>query len=167
MSSSSYRPIIILVPGAWHAPLHYSHLLDGLKHEGFTTVSERNPSCDSADPSGTSTAKDAMAIRTLILSQIDKGHEIVVIMHSYGGCPGAAAAQGLSKTERQAIGLPGGVIGLLFICAFAAGEGDSLISKLPGAVRTDWMILHVSCLVDLLKGRWLTFITLAGWPGIP
>jgi len=142
--STSSTTVVLLVPGAWHAPDHYSQLLDGLKHEGFQTVSQRNPSCDSTNPHETSTAGDASAIRHVILSQIDEGHDVVVAMHSYGGCPGAAAAHGLSKTERQAAGRQGGVIGLIFICAFVANEGDSLIGKLPGGVRTEWMILHVS-----------------------
>lgn len=149
MSTSSSPTVVLLVPGAWHAPDHYSQLLDGLKHEGFETVSQRNPSCDSTNPHETSSAGDASAIRQLIVSQIDKGYDVVVAMHSYGGCPGAAAAYGLSKTERQAAGRQGGVIGLIFICAFVANEGDSLIGKLPGGVRTEWMILHVSNLLGL------------------
>jgi len=144
MSPYSSQTVVILVPGAWHAPHHYSQFLDGLKHEGFETLSQRNPSCDSTNPNETSTAADASAIRQLILSQFDKGYDVVVAMHSYGGCSGAAAAHGLSKTERQAAGQQGGIIGLIFICAFVADEDDSLIGKLPGSVRTEWMILHVS-----------------------
>lgn len=144
VSSTSYNPIVLLIPGAWHSPAHYSALIKYLANEGYETVSERNPSCDCADADNTSTASDAEAIRKLILAQINNGHEVVVAMHSYGGCPGAAACKGLSKKERQVAGRPGGVIGLIFICAFIAHEGDSLISKLPGSVRTEWMILHVS-----------------------
>ena len=143
-SLESASPVVILVPGAWHSPSHYSLLFDGLKQEGFHAICERNPSCDCTDPDDTSTAADASTIRQRIISQLDKGLEVVIIMHSYGGCPGAAAAQGLSKSERQAAGQPGGVIGLIFICAFIASEGDSLIGKLPGGVPSKWMILHVS-----------------------
>ena len=143
-SGSSQQPKVVLVPGAWHSPRHYSDLLDDLKQAGFGTVSERNRSCDCTNPKYTTSTGDAAAIRGLILTQIDDGNEVVVVMHSYGGCPGAAAAQGLSIKERQAAGLPGGVVGLIFICAFVANEGESLIGKLPGGVREEWMILHVS-----------------------
>lgn len=143
-SSTYLKPVIVFVPGPWHSPLHYSSFLECLDREGLITISERNPSCDCTNPDDTSTASDAAAIRKIILSQVNNGHEIVVVMHSYGGCPGAAAAQGLSKRERQIAGKRGGVIGLIFICAFIASEGDSLISKLPGSVRFDWMVLHVS-----------------------
>lgn len=151
MSPSSTPTVVILVPGAWHAPDHYSRLLGGLQHHGLETLSQRNSSCDATNPHETSTAADASAIRQLISSQSDKGYDVVIAMHSYGGCPGAAAAHGLSKTERQAAGQQGGVIGLIFICAFVAEEGDSLISKLPGGVRVEWMILHVSSLFRLSR----------------
>ena len=142
-SLESTSPVVVFVPGAWHSPRHYSLLFDGLKQEGFHAFCERNPSCDCTNPDETSTAGDASAVRKGIISQLDKGLEVVVIMHSYGGCPGAAAAQELSKSERQTAGQPGGVIGLIFICAFVANEGDSLIGKLPGGVPEKWMILHV------------------------
>ncbi len=143
-SCTSSNPVVLLVPGAWHSPAHYSALTKCLASEGYNTISERNPSCDCTNADDTSTASDAAAIRRLILAQIDNGQEVVVAMHSYGGYPGAAACKGLSKKERQATGQPGGVIGLILICAFIAHEGDSLISKLPGSVRPEWMILHVS-----------------------
>ncbi|MCJ1296402.1 hypothetical protein MMC34_007968 [Xylographa carneopallida] len=141
-SNPSSLPTILFVPGAWHSPGHYSAFLSGLNSVGYPTICERNPSCNSASPEANSTASDASAIRTLILAQLDAGHDLIVAMHSYGGCPGAAAAHGLSKHERQAAGQPGGVIGLVFICAFVAREGESLIGNLPGAKPVDWMILH-------------------------
>lgn len=139
----SPKPVIVFVPGAWHSPSHYSELFKYLHREGLNPICQRNPSCDCANPHETSTAGDAAFIRKLILAQIDAGNEVVLAMHSYGGCPGGAAAKGLSKSERQAAGLPGGVIGLIYVCAFVANEGDSLIGKLPGAVHPDWVVLHV------------------------
>ena len=46
-----------------------------------------------------------------------------LVMHSYGGCPGSAAAGGLSKAARTAAGKQGGIIGLIFMCGFIAHEG--------------------------------------------
>lgn len=65
-------------------------------------------------------------------------------MHSYGGLPGATAAKGLSKSERKAAGKPGGIIGLIFICAFIAKDGQSLLGSLPGQVFDKWVIDYVS-----------------------
>ncbi|KAI4244337.1 MAG: hypothetical protein L6R40_003063 [Gallowayella cf. fulva] len=59
---------------------------------------------------------------------ISAGKEVVVIMHSYSGGPGAMAAEGLSVAERHAAGQVGGVVGLIFISAFIAEEGQTLVS---------------------------------------
>ena len=138
------RPVIVLVPGAWHSPIHYSILIKILQARGYQVVTHRNPSCDSDDPKAQSVASDAASIRSnLLLPQIDAGKDVVLAMHSYGGCPGAVAAKGLSKAELTAKGKKGGIVGLLFICAFIANEGDSLLSKLPGQVFDPWVISYV------------------------
>lgn len=138
-------PTVVLVPGAWHSPVHYTELITLLRYAGYHTVSARNPSCNSANPDVQSVAGDAAAIRNnLILPQINVGKNVVLAMHSYGGCPGAVAAKGLSKTERAAEGLPGGIIGIIMICAFVALEGQSLVSTLPGKQLNDWVVDYVS-----------------------
>ena len=147
------KPIIALVPGAWHSPVHYSELIALLGASGYQVVSKRNPSCDSSNPNAQSVASDAASIRNeLLLPPINDGRDVILAMHSYGGCPGATAAKGLSKAEVAARGRRGGIIGLLFICAFVAKEGDSLLSVLPGQVFDPWVISYVSspekCLVE-------------------
>ena len=52
------------------------------------------------------------------------GKEVVLVMHSYSGGPGAMAASGLSIAERHAAGQTGGIIRLVFIAAFLAGEAN-------------------------------------------
>ncbi|CAF9938580.1 MAG: hypothetical protein HETSPECPRED_001121 [Heterodermia speciosa] len=137
------KPIIALVPGAWHSPIHYSELITLLGASGYQVVSKRNPSCDSINPNAQSVFSDAASIRReLLLPPINDGRDVILAMHSYGGCPGATAAKGLSKAELAARGRPGGIIGLLFICAFVAKEGDSLLSVLPGKVFDPWVISY-------------------------
>jgi pimeloyl-ACP methyl ester carboxylesterase len=137
-------PVVVLVPGAWHSPVHYTQLIDLLGAKGYEVVTKRNLSCDSQDPDQESVASDAAAIRETLLSQIDAGKDVVLVMHSYGGCPGSAAAAGLSKAERSQEGKQGGIIGMAFMCAFLAAPGDSLLSKLPGQQFDSWVIQDVS-----------------------
>ena len=146
------RPVIALVPGAWHSPIHYSILITLLKARGYQVVTHRNPSCDSDDPNAQSVSSDAAFIRSnLLLPQIDAGKDVILAMHSYGGCPGAVAAKGLSKAELAAKGKKGGIVGLIFICAFLANEGDSLLSKLPGHVFDPWVISYVRIPISISK----------------
>lgn len=144
LAATSNKPTIVLVPGAFHSPIHYAALIGLLKVAGYTVVSQRNPSCDSKNPDSQTTAKDADAIRNnLILPQIEAGKDVIVLSHSYGGSPGSAAAKGLSKVERRASGKKGGVIGLLYIAAILPPEGRSLLSLLPGNVFDPWVIQYV------------------------
>ena len=50
-------------------------------------------------------------------------NDVVLVMHSYGGCAGSAGVAGLSKAARTAAGKQGGIIGLIFMCGFIAHEG--------------------------------------------
>lgn len=139
-------PIVVLVPGAWHSPVHYLLLISKLTTFCYHTVTGRLPSCDSADPNDQSAAKDAAYVRdALIMPHLNAGRKVILAMHSYGGCPGATAGHGLSVTERQAAGLPGGVVGIVFIAAFLAKEGQSLLSSLPGKVFDPWVVQYVCC----------------------
>ena len=53
------------------------------------------------------------------------------------------AAKGLSKADRQAAGLLGGIIGLIFISAFVAEEGKTLLDGSDGKFAP-WVIEYVS-----------------------
>lgn len=43
-------PTLVLIPGAWHSPIHYSLLLAEIEKAGYPTSSARSPSCGSTDP---------------------------------------------------------------------------------------------------------------------
>lgn len=141
------KPVLAIVPAAWHAPVHYSAYIHQLRSAGYATVTERLPSCGSPNPRAQSVAVDAAFIRErLLMPAISAGKEVVVIMHSYSGGPGAMAAEGLSVAERHAAGQVGGVVGLIFISAFIAEEGQTLVS---GGGFAPWVIEHVSDLPHL------------------
>jgi pimeloyl-ACP methyl ester carboxylesterase len=49
----------------------------------------------------------------------DLGKDVMVVMHSYGGIVGTEAVhESLAKKAREGKVLPGGVLGLLYMCAF-------------------------------------------------
>lgn len=138
---SQTKPSIALIPGAWHSPVHYEKLITLLENAGYPVKTMQLPSAGSVEPKKESTAGDAEAIReNLLLPLLNEGNDVIVLMHSYGGCPGAAAAKGLGKTERKT---SGSVIGLIFIAAFLAREGDSLLSALGGKFDP-WVMINVS-----------------------
>ncbi|KAH7140788.1 Alpha/beta hydrolase fold-1 [Dactylonectria macrodidyma] len=137
------KPTIVLVPGAWHTPTHYEMMLQRFRDAGYPTSSKQLPSVGSSDPQNQSVTADMNFIRQdLLLHELDQGRDVILILHSYGGSPGGAAAKGLSKAERASSGKKGGIIGLVYMCAFVANEGDSLLSKFPGQKWEPWHLVN-------------------------
>lgn len=144
VSMNSDRPVIALAPAAWFSPVHYVQYTDQLRLAGYHTITRRLPSCDSSDPQAQSVAIDAAFIRDhLLMPSINAGRKVILITHSYSGGPGAVAAKGLSLSERRATGKSGGIIGLIFISAFVAEEGQTLLSSSGGSFAP-WVIQYVS-----------------------
>ncbi|KAH8705407.1 Alpha/beta hydrolase fold-1 [Talaromyces proteolyticus] len=139
MSSGNPKPTIALVTGAWHSPKHYHELLNLLNKAGFPTECVKLPSVNSQDPENQTLAADVDAIREkLLLPLIHQGREVVLLMHSYGGCVGGAAAKGLSRAELGSEAT-GAVIGLVFFAAFLVPEGNSVIQTAGGKLAT-WIV---------------------------
>ena len=135
------KPTIVFIPGAWHTPAHYEDLLSLLEKAGYETKAIQLPSVGSDSPNEQSVVGDAQAIREqLLLPLLDAGRDILLVMHSYGGCPGGAAAKNLSKSARTT---SGGIVGLVFIAALLAAENSSLLSSLPGCKFDPWVIVNV------------------------
>ncbi|TVY90584.1 hypothetical protein LAWI1_G007608 [Lachnellula willkommii] len=133
------KPTIALVPGAWHTPAHFDALSSLLNAEGYPTASKQLPSVDTATPNTTTTQGDSQFIVDQVLTPLlDDGKDIILLVHSYGGSPGGAAANGLSKAERTAAGKKGGIIGLIYVAAFIAPNNIS-IHTLTGGKFRDWV----------------------------
>lgn len=119
------RPTIIFVSGAWHKAELYAPLTNALLDKGFPVLAPTLPSvgglCDSFDD-------DVSTIRALIDQEVLAMHEVVVLMHSYGGLVGSAAARGYSKQELQKDNT--GVIKMIYMTAFALDVGVSLMDAL-------------------------------------
>jgi len=148
--NATTRPTVALIPDAWHSPIHYLELTHRISQGGHSVVTQRLPSCDSNIPKSQSITTDAAFIRSnVLLPQIDNGEEMVLIMHSYGGCPGSMAADGLSVSERRKIGKPGGIIGMIMICGFVIRAGQTLRTMLPGDKFQPWVIQYVSLYLSL------------------
>lgn len=123
------KPTVVLLSGAWHSPAHYAEILDLFEEAGHPTLCPKFPSFDPSNPNDQSLAVDVNFIRKqTLLPLMDEGKDILLVMHSYGGCVGGAAASGLSKSENS----KGGIVGLIFIAALLTREGESLLKVIGG-----------------------------------
>lgn len=120
MSTAAAKPVIVIVPGAWHVPAHYAHFALYLNRLGYTVDCIDPPS---TEPPGTlpedSWEADVTTIRDAISSHADAGRDVVLLMHSFGGLTGSQAAVGLGKKQ----GGEGGVVKLIYMTSFMVNEG--------------------------------------------
>ncbi len=109
--------------------------MNKLNEHGYPTIALPLPS-NGADPPHQTFDEDVKAIRDTLTKVVDtEEKEVVLVLHSYAGVPGAEATKDLSKNERHAKDLEGGVVRLVFIAALAMPEGLDLPEGLnpPGA----------------------------------
>ena len=122
-------PVLVLVTGAWHVPAHYEPFLDALGHSGFETHCPLLPTCNGSRPPNASLQDDVAAVNHLLRSLVDKDQDVLVVMHSYGGAVGTnAITKGLSAVPRSSDNLPGGVVRLIYMCAFFLQPGETVKS---------------------------------------
>ncbi|KAL8946904.1 MAG: hypothetical protein Q9222_006758 [Ikaeria aurantiellina] len=124
--SSDIAQKLVLVHGAWHVPEHYTEFILRLQQAGFEVHCPRLPTCDEHKRPNTDHSADVQAIRAQVLSLINEGHNVVMLLHSYGGSVGAEATKGLSLNERAAQGLPNGVSHLIYMCGFMLQPGETV-----------------------------------------
>lgn len=124
--SSKVKPAIVLVHGCWHVPEHYSEFIQHLQHAGFEVSCPLLPTCDEAKRPTADMYADAQVVRDQVISLMDKSREIIMVLHSYGGAVGTEAVKDLSASERATRGLKGGVVHIIYMCAFMLQVGESL-----------------------------------------
>ncbi|CEN60425.1 hypothetical protein ASPCAL02865 [Aspergillus calidoustus] len=66
---------------------------------------------------------DATATRAVTTKLADEGHQVVLVMHSYGGIPGTESAEELGCEFCQNAGKPGGSIALVYLAAYFLTKG--------------------------------------------
>ncbi|KAI0878759.1 Alpha/beta hydrolase fold-1 [Hypoxylon argillaceum] len=123
---STNLPTVVLVPGAWTAPTAYYKLIGALQKKAFTVYIPALPTNDGTRPPDSSVDADIIAVREVVRQLVDEGKEIVILMHSYGGIAGTSALEGLTRKDRQAKDLPGGVVHLIYVAAFMLGLGQNI-----------------------------------------
>jgi pimeloyl-ACP methyl ester carboxylesterase len=75
------------------------------------------------------------AVHAVVQERVEAGERVLMLMHSYGGMVGTAAVtDNLLRNYRAEKGLSGGVIHLLYLCAYILQPGTSVvdISKAAG-----------------------------------
>ncbi|KAL4967009.1 alpha/beta hydrolase [Aspergillus stella-maris] len=131
--TQALRPTIVFIPGAWHTPATFDLLLPPLHAAGYPTTSVHLPSTGAVGP--VKYAEDVSAIRKVVAGLVEMGQEVVVVAHSYGGCPSTDAVAGLGRKNRT-LNLVGGVTQLIYIAGLVPTKGNCVAEAL-GAFGND------------------------------
>ncbi|EXJ69546.1 uncharacterized protein A1O5_07582 [Cladophialophora psammophila CBS 110553] len=129
---------IIIIPGSFTtAPMYYD-LVDKIQAlrggESGSVFVNNLPSASRNPPEEPATLDDDAAFfRAIIEKLAERGQDVVVVAHSYGGVVGTEALKEVSKAEREARGQPGGVVRIVYLTAHVPSEGSSVTSMLGDA----------------------------------
>ncbi|KAI1336623.1 Alpha/beta hydrolase fold-1 [Xylariaceae sp. FL0016] len=121
------KPVLVFCPGAWCTPLYFEPTISILEAAGYTCVAVSLPSVGSesrsqdSPPVSTGLQADAGAVRRTLLEQLDAGHDVVLVAHSYGGIVSSEAVRGLDAASRGA-GTPA-VRHLVYVAALLLDVG--------------------------------------------
>lgn len=126
-------PTVFLVHGAWHTPSNYQSYIDALKARGFSVHCPRLPSCNGASPPNASFPEDVACVRDVVQRLVEAGERVLMLLHSYGGAVGTDAVEGLAFSNRKAAGQSGGVIHLLYLCAYILPPGSTIFGVVKEA----------------------------------
>ncbi|KAI6085212.1 Alpha/beta hydrolase fold-1 [Hypoxylon rubiginosum] len=122
---------MLIVPGASALPEFYSPAIDIVAARGFEIKALHIPSVGIPGPREgppPTMYDDAKFVATHVKDLADAGNDVILITHSYGGVPATQSVQGLSKKEREAQGLKGGIIGIAYITSLVPNIGEPAAS---------------------------------------
>jgi pimeloyl-ACP methyl ester carboxylesterase len=131
------KPVIVIVPGAWHVPAHYAHLALKLNSAGYTVdCLELSCTNDEKDLPENTWTEDISIIRNAITSHTEAGRNVAVVMHSFGGMATSEAACGLGEKANETSGR---VVKLIYMTSFMILEGQqrSDFPEWPNIARVD------------------------------
>ncbi|KAL6898335.1 Alpha/Beta hydrolase protein [Trichoderma evansii] len=126
---SSSRPHILIIPGAWHPASTMASFAKDLEAAGFPTTVVPTRSVGARD---VTVQDDEAQAKALLQPLFDEGKDVIVLGHSYGGFVITGLINGLDKKSREAQGLSGGIIGVIYFAAFVPVEGETTFEMAGG-----------------------------------
>ena len=134
---TSEKPVIVIVPGAWHDPSCFDAVSRRLRAEGYEVAGVNLASNNSASKPLPNFEADVDIIRATVKAAITKGKDVMLVMHSYGSIPSGDAIKGFTKQDTRGAG----VVHLFYCTAFVLPENVSVHDVLPGGKPFDWFLI--------------------------
>ncbi|KAM0448886.1 hypothetical protein ACHAO4_008111 [Trichoderma viride] len=119
---STPRPHVLIIPGAWHPASTMASFASALEEAGFPATVVPTRSVGTRD---VTVQDDEAQAKALLQPLLDEGKDVIVLGHSYGGFVITGLIAGLDKRSREAQGLSGGILGVVYLSAFIPIEGET------------------------------------------
>ena len=134
---SPSKPTIVLVHDAFHTPSHLEPLARELRDAEYSVLIPQLPSSSSNHQQDVFEV-DVRAICASSKPEVERGMNIVLVLHGYGGFPGSVAAD---RLNRYALAHPrtGFVVKIIFVAALVPNDGECLLD----VIRPEWLIYEV------------------------
>jgi len=142
---ASQKPIIVIVPGAFHRALHYTKITEPLRAQGYGVIPvDLVVAGENVNPDATH-LDDAAEIRRQLVPLLDEDKRAIVVSHSYGSMPATASVEGQTVAERSQKGLNGGIVAVINIAGFAfPARGKSVMGDDQIAPPMPYHVVEVS-----------------------
>lgn len=124
-------------------------MIHRLQEQGYSAYAVTLPST-SGDPKA-SLLDDIEAVKTVVMSQIERGHNVIIAVHSYGGFVGESAMKSLpTRRNPSSESVYGKVIGLALMGTGFTQAGLSFIDGLGGKPPPFWRANTQSGFAELI-----------------
>ncbi|KAL7951827.1 alpha/beta-hydrolase [Trichoderma barbatum] len=129
--SSPLKPHILIIPGAWHPGSVMAMFIKSLEAAGFSAEAL---SLRSVGTAGVSVQDDEAQVKAVLTPLIDEGRDVILFAHSYGGIvtEGVVSNPSLDKWSREAQGLKGGVVGVVYLASLLSLQDESVFQLSGG-----------------------------------
>lgn len=146
--SADAKPTVLFVHGNWHSPAHLAPVRDLFSKAGYPTSCPRLASCDAVPFVGP--YEDAESLLPELVELVEaRGKDVIVVAHSYGGLVATQAiSKGFAKKVRGNEGKNGGILRIVYLCAFLMFEGETALSQFgigPSDPFPPHVLIDVSC----------------------
>ncbi|CEI66046.1 hypothetical protein FVEN_g4543 [Fusarium venenatum] len=123
---AAMKPAVVIVPGNFSLPRFWGAIQQSVQDKGYPVeVAGLKSSREETINPAPGLADDVEEASSVLKKHIDKGSDVVLLMHSYGGMVGTEATRGLSRLEREKAGLKGGITRLVFLASIFAPPGKN------------------------------------------
>jgi pimeloyl-ACP methyl ester carboxylesterase len=133
------KPTFVLVPGAWHGPETWDKVSSLLKQQGYTAIAITLPTTTGS--TSLTIVDDVKATQDVIRAETSQCHNVIVVVHSYGGLVGQSAMKGFTRPKDTPTSpTQGYVIGNIVIASGFTQAGKAFLDGTGGNPPPSWRL---------------------------